>query len=160
MRPVHPHDAQSSLDDIRRLQDRTREQVVRQSFTRSYVMLAALGLLVGLASTDLQNPWRTAALLLGFGLFFGVGIVRERRGLVQRRPTGPECLFWVGVSAGLMLLFGVFRIAAWALFGLPPQGLLSQAAAAAVATAASYVALTPVIRRTFTQIVLRGGGRA
>lgn len=157
---MHPHDAQSSLDDIQRLQGRTREQVVRQSFAFSYVLLAALGLLVGLASIDLQNPWRTAALLLGFGLFVGVGIVHERRALVQRKPTGPEWLFWLGLSAGLMLLFGAFRIAAWALFGLPPQGLLSQAAAAAVATAASYVALTPVIRRAFTQIVLRGGGRA
>jgi membrane protein YdbS with pleckstrin-like domain len=157
---MNPHDAQSSLDDIRRLQDRTREQVVRQSFTRSCVLLAAVGLLVGLASIDLQNPWRSAALLLGFGLFFGVGIVHERRALVQRKPTGLEWLFWVGVSAGLMLLFGVFRIAAWALFGLPPQGLLSQAAAAAAATAVTYVALTPLIRRTFTQIVLRDGGRA
>jgi hypothetical protein len=157
---MHPHDAQSSLADIRRLQDRTREQVVRQSFTLSYVLLAALGLLVGLGSSDLQNPWRTAALLLGFGLFFGVGIVHERRALVQRKPTGLEWLFWVGLSAGLMLMFGVFRIAAWALFSLQPQGLLSQAAAAAAATAAIYVAITPLIRRTFKEIVLRDGGRA
>ena len=157
---MHPHDAKSSLDDIRRLQDRTREQVVRQSFTLSYVLLAAVGLLVGLASIDLQNPWGTAALLLGFGLFVGVGIVRERRALVQRKPTGLEWLFWVGLSAGLILLFSVFRIAAWALFGLQPQGLLSQAAAAAVATAVVYVAITPLIRRTFKGIVLRDGGRA
>jgi hypothetical protein len=157
---MRPHDAQSSLDDIRRLQDRTREQVVRQSFTLSCVLLAALGLLVGLASIDLQNPWRTAALLLGFGLFFVVGIVHERCALVQRKPTGREWLFWVGLSAGLMLLFGVFRIAAWALFGLQPQGLPSQAAAAAAATAATYVAITPLIRRTFKEIVLRDGGRA
>jgi hypothetical protein len=119
-----------------------------------------VGLLVGLASIDLQNPWRIAALLIGFGLFFGVGIVHERRALVRRKPTGLEWLFWVGVSAGLMLLFGVLRIVAWALFSLPPQGLLPQAAAAAAATAATYVALTPLIRRTFEQIVLRDGGRA
>jgi hypothetical protein len=160
MGPMHPHDAQSSLDDIRRLQDRTREQVVRQSFALSRVLLAALGLLLGLASVDLQNPWRTAALLVGFGLFVGVGIVLERRALVQRKPTGLEWLFWVGLSAGLMLLFGVFRIAAWALFGLQPQGLLSQAAVAAAATAVTYVAITPLIRRTFTAIVLRDGGQA
>ena len=97
---MHPHDAQSSLDDIRRLQDRTREQVVRQSFALSHVLLAALGLLLGLASVDLQNPWRTAALLLGFGLFVGVGIVLERRALVQRKPTGLEWLFWVGCRPG------------------------------------------------------------
>ena len=157
---MHPHDAQSSLDDIRRLQDRTREQAARQSFTLSYVLLAALGLLVGLASIDLQNPWRTAALLLGFGLFVGVGIVHERLALVQRKPTGLEWLFWVGVSAGLMLLFGIFRIAGWALFGLQSQGLLSQAAVAAVATAVTYVAVTPVIRRTFKANVLRDVGHA
>jgi len=157
---MHPHDAQSSLDDIRRLEDRTREQVVRQSFALPYVLLAALGLLLGPASIDLQNPWRTAALLLGFGLFVGVGIVHERRALVQRKPTGLEWLFWVGLSAGLMLLFGVFRIAGWALFSLQPQGLLSQAAVAAAATAVTYVAITPLIRRTFKAIVLRDGGRA
>jgi len=157
---MHPHDAQSSLDDIRRLQDRTREQVVRQSFALSHVLLAALGLLLGLASVDLQNPWRTAALLLGFGLFVGVGIVLERRALVQRKPTGLEWLFWVGLSAGLMLLFSVFRIAAWALFGLQAQGLMSQAAVAAVATAITYVAITPLIRRAFKRLVLRDAGRA
>ncbi|GAA3072762.1 hypothetical protein GCM10010464_41030 [Pseudonocardia yunnanensis] len=157
---MHPHDAQSSLDDIRRLQDRTRQQVVRQSFARSYVLLAALGLLVGLASIDLQNPWRTAAFLLGFGLFVGVGIVHEHRALVQRKPTGLEWLFWVGLSGGIMLLFGIFRIVGWAVFGLQSQGLLSQGAVAAAATAVTYVAITPLIRRAFTVIVLRDGGRA
>ncbi|MGI5241488.1 hypothetical protein [Dactylosporangium sp. CA-139066] len=157
---MHPHDAQSSLDDIRRLQDRTREQVVRQSFALPYVVLAALGLFVGLASIDLQNPWRTAVVLVGFGLFVAVGIVHQRRALVQRKPTALELLFWVGLSAGLMLLFGVSRIAAWVLFGLPAQGLASQGMLAAAATAVTYVALTPLIRRTFKEIVLRDGGRA
>jgi hypothetical protein len=160
MGPMHPHDAQSSLDDIQRLQRRTRQQVVRQSFALSHVLLAALGLLVGLASVDLRNPWRTAALVLGFGLFVAVGIVHERRALVQRKPTALEWLFWVGVSGGIMLLFGGFRVAGWALLGLQPQGLLSQSAVAAVATAVVYVALTPLIRRTFTVIVLREGGRS
>jgi membrane protein YdbS with pleckstrin-like domain len=160
MGPMHPHDAQSSLDDIRRLQDRTREQVARQGFALSYVLLAALGLLVGLVSVDLQNPWRTVAFLIGFGVFVGVGIVHERRALVKRKPTGMEWLFWVGLSAGLMLLFSIFRIAGWALFGLQPQGLLSQAAVAAAATAVTYVAVTPLIRRAFTAIVLRDGGRS
>ncbi|GGM33591.1 hypothetical protein ACFFX1_33280 [Dactylosporangium sucinum] len=157
---MHPRDAQSSLDDIRRLQDRTREQVVRQGFALPYVLLAALGLLVGLASIDLRNPWRTAAVLLGFGLFVAVGIVRERRALVRRKPTSPEWLFWVGLPAGLMLLFGAFRIAAWALFSLPSHGLMSQGTIAATATAATYVAMTPLTRRAFKKIVLRDGGRA
>ncbi|MBE1490686.1 hypothetical protein [Plantactinospora soyae] len=157
---MNPRDAQLSLDDIQRLQDKTREQIVRQSVIPPYVPLAALGLFAGLASVDLQNPWRTAALLSGFGLFLGVGIVHEQRALVQRKPTGPEWLFWVGVSAGLMLLFGVFRIAAWAWMALPPEGLLSQGTLAAAATAATYVAITPLIRRTFKKIVLRESRRA
>ncbi|MFD0970378.1 hypothetical protein [Plantactinospora endophytica] len=152
---MNPHDAQLSLDDIHRMQDATREQIVRQSPTRSYVLLAALGLFVGLASVDLQNPWRTATLLLGFGLFLGVGIVHEHRALVQRKPTALEGLFWVGLSAGLMLLFGVFRIAAWAWLALPPQGLLSQGTLAAAATAVTYVATAPLSRRVFRAIVLR-----
>ncbi|SCF05292.1 hypothetical protein GA0070607_4920 [Micromonospora coriariae] len=154
---MNPQDAQFSLDDIRRLQDRTQEQIVRQPFARSSVPLAALGLFAGLASVDLQNPWRTAAVLLGFGLFAGVGIVHEHRALVQRKPTGLEWLFWVGLSAGLMLLFGVFRIVAWAWLALPSQGLLSQGTLAAAATAATYVVITPLVRRIFRAIVLRAG---
>ncbi|SIM85976.1 hypothetical protein [Micromonospora cremea] len=157
---MKPQDAQLSLDDIRRLQDRTREQIVGQSFVRSHVPLAALGLFAGLASVDLQNPWRTATLLFGFGLFVGVGIVHEHRTLVQRKPTGLEWLFWVGLSAGPMLLFGVFRIAAWAWLALPSQGLLSQGTLAAAATAATFVAITPLSRRTFAEIVLRESRRA
>lgn len=156
---MNPHDAQSSLDDIRRFRDRTRKEIVRQRFARPYVLLAALGLFVGLASLDLQNPWSTAALLLGFGLYLGVGIVQEHRALVHRKPTGPEWLFWAGLLAGLMLLFGVFRIAAWAWFALPAQGLLSQGTLAAAATAATYVAMTPLARRTLQTITRRDGGR-
>ncbi|ETK32359.1 hypothetical protein [Microbispora sp. ATCC PTA-5024] len=156
---MNPQDAQSSLDEIRRLEGRTRQVLVSQRFARPYVLLAALGLFVGLASLDLENPWRSAALLIGFGLFVGVGIVQEHRALVRRKPTGPEWLFWTGLSAGLMLLFGVLRIAAWAWFGLPAQGLLSQGTVAAAATAATYLAVTPLARRTLTTVTRREGGR-
>ncbi|GAA4569308.1 hypothetical protein [Planotetraspora kaengkrachanensis] len=156
---MNPHDVQSSLDDIRRFQDTTRKEIVRQRFARPYVLLAALGLFIGLASIDLQSPWRTATLLLGFGLFAGVGIVQEHRAVVHRKPAGPEWLFWGGMSAGLMLLFGIFRIAAWAWFALPAQGLSSQGTLAAAATAATYVALTPLARRILQKITRRDGAR-
>ncbi|GAA0363168.1 hypothetical protein GCM10009530_11010 [Microbispora corallina] len=156
---MNPQDAQSSLDEIRRLEGRTRQEMVRQKFARPYVLLAALGLFVGLVSLDLENPWRSAALLIGFGLFAGVGIVQEHRALVHRKPTGPEWLFWAGLSAGLMLLFGVLRIAAWAWFALPAQGLLSQGTVAAAATAVTYLAVTPLARRTLITVTRREGGR-
>ncbi|AVT33566.1 hypothetical protein C6361_33605 [Plantactinospora sp. BC1] len=155
---MNPNDAQLSLDDIRRMQDRTREQMVRQRFTPTYVPLAAVGLFAGLVSVDLENPWRTAAILLGFGLFLGVGIVQEHRSLVGRKPTALEGLFWAGLATGLMLLFGIARIAAWAWLALPPEGLMSQGTLAAAVTAAAYVAITPLVRRIFRAIVQRGSG--
>ncbi|MEV4294394.1 hypothetical protein [Microbispora rosea] len=53
----------------------------------------------------------------------GSGIVQEHRAFVRRKPTGPEWLFCARCVAGLMLLFGAFRIAAWAWFALPAQGV-------------------------------------
>jgi cation transport ATPase len=156
---MNPHDAQSSLDAIRQLQDRSREEVVRHSFARPYVLLAALGLFVMLASTDLQRPWSLAAILLGFGLYVGVGLVRERWASVQRKPSGLEVLFYLGLSAGLMLLFGIFRIVAWALFSVPAHGLWSQGTLAAAAAALMYVAITPLARRGFRVIMRRDSGR-
>jgi hypothetical protein len=97
--------------------------------------------------------------LLGFGLFVGVGIVQGRRAFIERKPTGLEWLFWAGLSAGLMLLFGVFRIAAWAVFALPAQGLLSQSTVAAAASALTYVAMTPLARRTLQTVTRRDGRR-
>ncbi|MBP2708295.1 hypothetical protein JOL79_31410 [Microbispora sp. RL4-1S] len=156
---MNPHDAQSSLAGIRHFEDKTRKEIVRQRFARPYVLLAALGLFVALASLDLRNPWSTAALVLGFGLYAAAGVVQEHRALVHRKPTGPEWLFWAGVLAGLMVLFGVFRIAAWAWFAVPARGLLSQGTLAAAATAVAYVALTPLARRAVQRITWRGAGR-
>jgi hypothetical protein len=156
---MRPHEAQLLLDDARRLGDQTRDQLVRQTFGWTRVALAAVGLLIGLASVDLGNPWRTVAALAGFGMFAVLGIVQERRSLVRRRPSALEWLFWAGISVGLLALFSVARIAAWAWLDLPAHGLGSQGTFAAVTAAVAYVALTPVIRRAFRQVVLRGGGR-
>ncbi|MGN9841272.1 hypothetical protein ACTMTI_24400 [Nonomuraea sp. H19] len=156
---MNPHDAQSSLDDIRRHQARTREEIVRQSFALPYVLLAALGLFVGFASADLERPWSTVATLCGFGLFAGVGIVRELRASVRRKPTVQEVVFFSGVMIGICMFFGIARIAAWALFDVPAHGLLSQATVAAAATAVAYVAMTPVNRQVLGGIIAHYGGR-
>lgn len=50
---MNPQDAQASLDSIRRLQDRTREEIARQVFPLPYVIISSLGIFAGFAAADL-----------------------------------------------------------------------------------------------------------
>jgi hypothetical protein len=59
-----PDDAQTSLDDIRRLQDRTRDEYVRHGFSRPYMLASALALFIAFASFDLPAPHTVAAAAL------------------------------------------------------------------------------------------------
>ncbi|MFI6316642.1 hypothetical protein ACIBG8_03945 [Nonomuraea sp. NPDC050556] len=145
--------AQDTLEEMRRMQDRTREEIARHAFARSYVLAAALGLFVGFASGDLDRPWNTIALVLGFGLFAGAGVVHEHWALVRRKPKGLELLPYAGLLVVVCVLFGAFRIAAWALFDVPAHGLVSQSVLAAAATALTYLALTPLTRRVFRDVL-------
>lgn len=157
---MNQHDAQASLDDIHCLQDRTREQIVRQSFATPRVVISALGIFVALAAIDLPRPWYLVGPAIGWALYAGVGIVYEHRASVRRRVTRQETLFHLGLVACIMAAFGIGRIAAFALFDLPPQGLLSQAAAGAIVAAVVYVAAMPVNRSIMKSIVQQGGGAA
>ncbi|MEW9530358.1 hypothetical protein [Microbispora sp. NPDC049125] len=157
---MNQHDAQTSLDDIHRFQDRTREQIVRQSFALPRVVVSALGLFIALAAIDLPHSWNLVALALGMALYAGVGIVCEHRAAVRRKATRQEALFHGGLLACVMVAFGIGRIAAFALFGLPPQGPLSQATAGAIVAALAYVAATPVNRSIMKSIVRQSGGTA
>ncbi|WP_101790854.1 hypothetical protein [Nonomuraea indica] len=157
---MNQHDAQASLDDIHRLQDRTREQIVRQSFATPRVVISALGIFVALAAIDLPRPWYFVGPAIGWALYAGVGIVYEHRASVRRRVTRQETLFHLGLVACIMVAFGIGRIAAFALFDLPAQGLLSQAAAGAIVAAVVYVAAMPVNRSIMKSIVQQGGGAA
>lgn len=150
---MNPHDAQASLDDIRRLQDRTHEEIVRRNFALPYVVAGALGLFIGFGGIDLERPWNTVALLLGNGLFVVVGIVLQHRASVQMKLTAPSVVFYAMLAAGLIVLFIIFRITAWALFDLPAHGLLSQAGVAGAAVAVTYVAITPLVRRAYRALV-------
>ncbi|MFC5816957.1 hypothetical protein [Nonomuraea harbinensis] len=154
---MNQHDAQASLDDIHRLQDRTREQIVRQSFALPRVVISALGLFTAFAAIDLPRPWNFVGLALGWAVYAGVGIVHEHRASVRRKPTPPEVLFHGGLLACIMVAFIVGRIASFALFDLPSQGLLSQAAAGATVAALAYVAATPVNRSLMKAIVQQDG---
>ncbi|MFI7691151.1 hypothetical protein ACIBQ6_18915 [Nonomuraea sp. NPDC049655] len=157
---MNQHDAQTSLDDIHRLQARTRQQIVRQSFALPRVLVSALGLFVMLAALDLPSPWFYLGAALGVVVYAGVGIVCEHRASVRRKATGREALFHGVLLACVMVGFGIGRIASFALFDLPPHGLLSQAVAGAVVAALAYVAATPVNRLVMQSIVRQDGGVA
>ena len=154
-------DAQSTLNDIRRLQNRTRDELVRHTFALPYMVLMAVGIFVGYASTDLQAPWDDVVLVLGFGLFMGVVIVqhlRMCRASVRPRslwaPTGLELLFYLGWAASPLLLF-LASASATETLDLPAQGTL-----AAAVTALTFVAATPLLRRVAKSLMQRQDGRA
>ncbi|GII65215.1 hypothetical protein Skr01_53000 [Sphaerisporangium krabiense] len=156
---LNPHDAQSSLDDIRRFQDTTRNEIVRRAFAMPRVIVVALGLFLGFASIDLETPWRLICFALGFFLYIGVGIVYEYRAAVQRQPTMQEMLYHGMVLIGVFVVFVVGRVLAFALFHAPAHGLMSQAMAGAVLAAVAYVAATPINRSVMRSLVRQGGGR-
>ncbi|MEO3858215.1 hypothetical protein [Acrocarpospora sp. B8E8] len=157
---MSPNDAQSTLDDIRRLQDRTRDELVGHNFSLPYALLMALGLFIGFASTDLPRPWNDVACLLGFGLYVGVTIlqqVRQCRSSVRPRslwvPTRLELVFYVGWAVSILLVFAAARTATWAL-DLPAQGTV-----AAAVVALAFVAATPLARRIVKAIMRQDSGR-
>ncbi|MGW4470719.1 hypothetical protein ACWENQ_13690 [Nonomuraea sp. NPDC004354] len=156
---MDPQNAQSSLDDIRRLQDKTRDAIVRQMFPLPYVVVSALGIFAGFAAIDLPRPWSIAGTLLGFGLYAGIGIVYAHWASVRRKATSEEVGIYVALTVGLLLVFAVTRIVAFFVFGVPAHGLPSQATVAGAASAVTYVAIIPVARRILKRIVVQDGRR-
>ncbi|MFI6457790.1 hypothetical protein ACIBF6_40310 [Streptosporangium amethystogenes] len=156
---LNPHDAQSSLDDIRRLQDTTRNEIVRRSFAMPRVIIVALGLFVSFASIDLETPWRLIGCALGLFLYIAVGIVDEYRASVRRQPTVQEVLYHSTVLIGVCMIFGAGRILAFALLDAPAHGLMSQAMVGAVLAALAYVVAAPINRSVMRSLVQQGGGR-
>ncbi|GIH89988.1 hypothetical protein ACFFMN_11690 [Planobispora siamensis] len=156
---MNPRDAQLALDNIRSYQDVTREEIVRRLFPLPHVLLSALGLFATFASTDLENPWRTVALVIGLGLYTGVWIMCTYSNSVQRKPSRRELGVYLALSASLLVVFSITRIAAFSLFGIPAHGLLSQGVVAGAVAALTYVALTPLARRAMRRIIHQGDGR-
>ncbi len=153
------HDAQSSLDDIRRLQDTTRNEIVRRSFAMPRVIIVALGLFVSFASIDLETPWQLIGCVLGFGLYVAVGIIYEYRASVRRQPSTREVLYHSTVLIGVCMIFGAGRILAFALLDAPAHGLMSQAMVGAVLAALAYVAAAPINRSVMRSLVQKGSGQ-
>ncbi|QYC45111.1 hypothetical protein Nocox_37795 [Nonomuraea coxensis DSM 45129] len=156
---LNPRDAQSSLDDIRRLQETTRNEIVRRSFAMPRVIIVAFGLFISFAAIDLGAPWQYIGGALGFALFVAVGVVYEYRSAVRRQPTVQEALYHSVVLIGVCMVFAVGRILAFALLGAPAHGLMSQAMAGAVLGALAYVAAVPLNRLVMRSLVQQGRGR-
>jgi len=144
---MDPQDAQSSLDTIHRLQDRTRQEIVRGLFPLPYVLISALGLFAGFAAADLPDPWSTAGTVFGFTLWAGVGIVYGHFASVRRKATAREAGIYLAMMVALLAVFGASRITAHFWLGLPSEGVVSQSVVAAAVTVAAYLAITPLVRR-------------
>jgi phosphatidylserine synthase len=143
-------DPQTSIDQIRRLQDRTRDEYVRHGFSRPYLLVLALAIFVMFASHDLSGPWDSVVGLLGAALLVAGLLVHQRRASVRRRPTALEALFSLVVGGVLLLICAVFLGAAHSL-DLPAPNTI-----AATAIALAIVCGAQLTRPVFTAIVRRG----
>lgn len=152
---MNPRDAQSALDNVRRLEGKTREEMVRRILPLPQVIISALGVFVGLGSIDLERPWSTVAFVLGFFMFAGVGMVYADWTPVRRKPTNQEIRVRIALIVVLTVIFVVAWIAISGLIHVPASGGI-----AAAVTAVVYLGLTPLIRRIMKTIILREAGQA
>ncbi|MER7498771.1 hypothetical protein AB0L05_06650 [Nonomuraea pusilla] len=155
---MNPQDAQASLDQIRAFQDRTREEMVRKILPWPFAIVSALGLLAVFASIDLEWPWKSVALGLGLAVYMGSGLLCSFRATVHPKPRGLMIAILVGMTPVYFVVFVIGRIAGFALFGAPANGLLSQAMVGAALVAVVYIAITPLVRRIITSIALQADG--
>jgi heme A synthase len=117
------------------------------------MLASALVLFIAFASFDLPGRWGTTAATSGVGLALGLLVVHQHRAPVRRKPTGPELLFYAGVSAGLIVVYVAFAIAtaiASLKFDLPAQHTV-----AAAALALTTLLCANPTRRVFESIVRR-----
>lgn len=147
---MDPADARNSLDDIRRNQDRTREEYLRRGLSRTGWAVSALGLFLVFASLDLQGTWKNVVYLAGVVLVVGLALAGRARRSVHRRPGGAETAFCLGVSVVILAAFVALKIAA------RHAGLPAPATLAATAVLVAGIAAFPGFRSAYTAIVRRG----
>ncbi|OLT17689.1 hypothetical protein BJF79_17625 [Actinomadura sp. CNU-125] len=148
---MNPDDARSALADAHRLQERTRDEHVRQQFAWPYMCATALGIFIAFGSTDLPAPWDTLAFLLGEGVLIGSVILQRRRAAVRMKAN---------VGDGLFVLLGAFLVLAGyiafnvvASLGVLSFGLPTPRIFAAAALALLFLALAGPSRRLYTALV-------
>ena len=84
---TYQYGPEASLDDIRRMQDRTRDEYVRQGFRPRTVIAVAVALFIVVAAGDLPEPWDAVVSLLGAAALVALAVVNMRRATVRRRPS-------------------------------------------------------------------------
>ena len=100
-----------------------------------------------------RPPGTPGAVTSGVGLSLVLLVVHQQRAPVRRKPTGPELLFYAGMSAALIVAYVAFSIAAVVAalkFGLPASHTV-----AAAALALTTLACVKPARRVFASIVRR-----
>jgi hypothetical protein len=146
---AYQYDPQASLDDIRRMEDRTRDEYVRHGFARSNVVAVAVLLFIAIASRDLPNPWDGVVSLLAVGALVALAIVHARRAAVRRNPSGLELLLLLGASGALLAALVGFVAAARALDLPAPHTFAAAALALTSVVAARWT------RRAYAAVVRR-----
>jgi hypothetical protein len=96
-------DPQTSLDQIRRMQERTREEYVRHGFGFPQVLMSAVGLFVVVAARDLPDPWAAVVSLGAVLALVVMAVVHTRRAAVRRQPSGTELALLAGASVALLV---------------------------------------------------------
>ncbi|WP_346047289.1 hypothetical protein [Actinomadura chokoriensis] len=144
---MDPDGARRSLDTMRRMQDRTREEYLRQSFARPGVLLIGLGLFIVCASFDLPGWWDTVAMAVGDALILAVIAFGCARASVHRKPSGAELVFMLAASAYLIAGFVTLQVVARLVEFPAPYTI------AAAVTALTFVALTRPMRRVYATIL-------
>ncbi|MBE1532709.1 hypothetical protein [Actinomadura algeriensis] len=130
---MNPDDARTALADAHRLQERTRDEYVRQQFTWPYMLATALGIFIAFGSTDLPEPWDTVAFLAGEGIFIGAAVMQRRRAAVRMKANVGDGLFVIiGAFAVLLAYIGFNVVTSLGVlsFDLPAPRLFAAAALA------------------------------
>ncbi|MBE2315887.1 hypothetical protein DVA67_007865 [Solirubrobacter sp. CPCC 204708] len=143
------YDPQTSLDDIRRMQARTRAEYVRHGFAWRSVLAAAVGLFVVVAARDLPDPWDTIVSLGAAVVLVGMAIVHTRGAAVRRRGSAAELALLCGASVALIAAIAGLPALAEAL-ELPAPNTFAAAAVALLS-----VGLARLTRSAFASAVRR-----
>ncbi|MEO3869538.1 transcriptional regulator [Nonomuraea sp. B12E4] len=128
---MHPHDAQSALDNIRRLRSKTIDEYLRQSFAFSSALPALLMIFAQLASFDVPWPYAISVRMVAMGVALLAWWVIWSRTPVQRSFTSTDFGIVLGWAASLLVAFVAFRIITWML-DLPVPATIAAAATVVV----------------------------
>jgi peptidoglycan/LPS O-acetylase OafA/YrhL len=140
---------EASLDHIRRMQDRTRDEYVRQGFTRRSVIAVAIALFVAVASRDLPNPWDGVVSLLAAATLVTMAVVNVQRARIRRRAGRLELGVLAGAAAALLAVLLGAQALTEAL-DLPAPYTIAGAAVALLSVAAA-----PGFRRAYAAAIWR-----